>query len=113
VGSQTSAEYDDYQKLYLPTTIKIKTQNPDKWKKDTGFRKTIFARASLFGDINMQDNEASGRRLPPSAFPTSAGRQPLKVKPAPPATVGTEDTSGWLTRRSKVDGSVEHILVKR
>lgn len=126
VGSKSSAEYEEQMKLYLPTTIKIKTQNPDKWKKDSGFRKTIFARASLFGDINIQDNEASGRKLPVSAFPSSAGKQPLKPKPAAVpanrpgtalatlgATAGVGAEDGWVARRSQVDGSTEHVLVKR
>jgi len=111
VGTLASAEYEDDQKRFLPTTIKIQTMNPSKWLKDTGFRKTIFARASLYGDINIQDNEASGRNLPSTSFPTSAGRQ--SVKPKPTLTSEGGDQSGWLTRRSQYDGSIEHVLVCR
>lgn len=117
----SNADFEDYQKVYLPTTIKVQTTLPDKWKNNTSFRKTIFARASLFGDCSIHDNEASGRKLPPSAFPTSSGRRPVTSRPAKAATVSTalvdqsetQSGSGWVTRRSEVDGSMEHVLVKR
>lgn len=115
----SSAELEDYQKIYLPTTIKIQTPNPQKWK-NVGFRKTIFARVSLFGDLNIHDNEASGRKLPASSFPTSSGRRPVGSRAQQVTSTALVDPSqqqasgsGWVTRKSNVDGAVEHVLVKR
>jgi len=69
----------DYQKVYLPTTIKISTPSPEKWDKK-GLVKTIFARASLYGDINIQDTNPHGKMHPPSAFPTATGTAPAMTE---------------------------------
>jgi len=69
----------DYQKVYLPTTIKISTPSPEKWDKK-GLIKTIFARASLYGDINIQDTNPHGKMHPPSAFPTATGTAPAMTE---------------------------------
>merc|ERR1712156_908869 len=69
----------DYKKVYLPTTIKISTPSPEKWDKK-GLIKTIFARASLYGDINIQDTNPHGKMHPPSAFPTATGTAPAMTE---------------------------------
>merc|ERR1719458_2464397 len=69
----------DYQKVYLPTTIKISTPSPEKWDKK-GLVKTIFARASLYGDINIQDTNPHGKMHPPSASPTATGTAPAMTE---------------------------------
>ena len=52
--------HQNYQKEYLPTTIVISTKVPEKWDNQ-GLLKTIFARASLFADINLSVTNPHGR----------------------------------------------------
>jgi hypothetical protein len=78
--------HTEYSKVYLPTTIRIQTQWPEKWEKK-GLVKTIFARASLYGDINIQDTNPHGRQHPPSAFPTASGTAPQSMQESSTALV--------------------------
>merc|ERR1719369_978489 len=76
----------DYQKVYLPTTIKISTPSPEKWE-NKGLIKTIFARASLYGDINIQDTNPHGKMHPKTAFPSASGTAPLSMQESSTALV--------------------------
>lgn len=76
----------DYQKVFLPTTIKIETKWPEKWE-NKGLIKTIFARASLFGDINIQDSNPHGKKHATTAFPSGIGTAPLNMQESSTALV--------------------------
>ena len=75
-----------YEKVYLPTTVRVDTKWPDKWE-NKGLIKTIFARASLYGDINISDCNPHGRSHPPTAFPTASGTAPQSMQESSTALV--------------------------
>lgn len=78
--------HQEYSKIYLPTTIKIQTKWPEKWE-NKGLIKTIFARASLYGDINIQDSNPHGKMHPLSSFPNASGHAPQSMQESSTALV--------------------------